>query len=126
MRASTLTAGLVSVVSLLACAAGVWAVPEGEDQLVQRGLSLDEAANKIDNELFGGPKPNRGVYDYPTPTYGGYGYPPPPPLSTPKTSISSSSGLPSLNLTSSSIMSTSLTSGSVSGPTVSSGMFDYF
>lgn len=122
MRVSTLAPGFVSVVFLLACLPGGGAVPGEEDQLIQRDSSPNKAASKIDYELFGGPEPNRGAYDYPTPTYGGYGYPPPPPLSTPKISISSSSGQPSLNVTSSSILSTALTSGSLSGATVSSGI----
>ncbi|KAI1771638.1 hypothetical protein F4818DRAFT_444965 [Hypoxylon cercidicola] len=122
MRVSTLATDFVSVGFLLACLTGVWAIPGAEDHLSQYNSSPNEDANKIDYELFGGPEPNRGAYDYPTPTYGGYGYPPTPPLSTPKVSSSLSSVQPSLNITSSGALSTALTSGPVSGFTASSGI----
>lgn len=122
MRAWTLAADLVSVAILLGCLTGIQAVSGDGNPLVKRGTSPDEDPKPIDYELFGGPEPDHGAYNYPTPTYGGYGYPPPPP--PPKTSSTLSNyGESSISTTSSSIIGTGLTSSSISSSATSSGIF---
>ena len=89
MRASTLTADLVLAGLLLICLPSVSAFPEVRDVARERN-ALDEDAVEIPNyDLYGGPPPTHGAYDYVTITYGGYG-PPPPPSSSPVISLLSS------------------------------------
>ncbi|KAL7621225.1 hypothetical protein AAE478_008542 [Parahypoxylon ruwenzoriense] len=121
MRASTLAADLVSAVILLACLTGILAVPQGGNLLIRRDSPPDDSSNQIDYELFGGPEPDRGAYNYPTPTYGGYGPPPPPPpTSRAPSSILSGSSQSSLSTTSPTTTGISPTSSFVGGLTASS------
>ncbi len=89
MRVLTLAVDLVSATLLLGSITAVAAVSQGEDMSMKHDSFSDDTRGEIDYELFGGPPPDRGAYNYPTPTYGGYG-PPPPPPSTSKTSATSS------------------------------------
>ncbi|KAI0503005.1 hypothetical protein F5B22DRAFT_652510 [Xylaria bambusicola] len=104
MRASTLTADLVSVGFLLACLLRASALSEMRDVIVERDAHNGDAVELPDYDQYGGPPPNRGAYDYVTITYGGYG-PPPPPTSSSSTLGQSASG------TATSAVSNSLPSG---------------
>ncbi|KAI0975777.1 hypothetical protein F4678DRAFT_457131 [Xylaria arbuscula] len=78
MRASTLAIDFTSVVLLLGYFPGISALPEWKDVVDEPRALKEDAAEVPDYDLYGGPPPNHGAYDYVTITYGGYGPPPPP------------------------------------------------
>ncbi len=82
MRVFTLAAELVSVGLLLVHLPSVYSLPELRELIDERDVSGEDAVELPNYDLYGGPPPNRGGYDYVTITYGGYGPPPPPPSSS--------------------------------------------